>query len=163
LLLALGLLMCASSITNVALLLIPIDPWHLMVRTAVSHARDPHGVGAATAEFANIELASVAEILRSPMQRDVLRAGVWIAEYVDEEERWVLVERLQQLKLQAAIALADALRRSGLVRHKLQARKTWLASSAISVAVAHNVLTYLAFPVPFYLGLLYHRSCVLSI
>jgi hypothetical protein len=112
-----------------------------------SHARDPHGVGAATTEFANIELALLAEVLCCTMQRDVPRAGVWMAQYIDEEERWVLAECLEQQKLQAAIALADALGRSGLVRHKLQAGQTWFAPSIISVAAAHNVLIHLAFPV----------------
>src|SRR5215469_10194896 len=88
LLLALGLLMRVSTITNVALLLVsPIDPWHFVVRAAVSHSGDPHRVGAATAEFANIELALLAEVLCCAMQRHVLRAGVWMAEYIDEEER----------------------------------------------------------------------------
>ena len=59
------------------------------------------------------------------MQRDILRAGVWMAEYIDEEKRWVLIEGLEQLKLQAAIALADALRRSGLVRHKCALQGTF--------------------------------------
>src|SRR5262249_21239964 len=103
LLLALGLLMRVSTITDDALLLIsPIDPWHFVMGAAVSHSGDPHCVGAATAEFANVELALLAEVLCCTMQRDILRAGVWMAEYIDEEKRWVLIEGLEQLKLQAA-------------------------------------------------------------
>jgi len=139
------------TITNVALLQIsPIDPWHFMVRAAVSDARDPHGVGAATAEFANIELALLAEVLCCTMQRDVLRARVWMAEYIDEEKRSMLVECLEQQELQLAIAFAtDTRSRRSLVLHKPQAGQTWF-SSTISVAVARRVLIHLAFPVPGY-------------
>jgi hypothetical protein len=64
------------------------------------------------------------------MQRDVLRTRVWAAKYIDEEERWVLVECLEQQELQMAIASAYAM------------------ASAISVTVARRVLIHLAFPDP---------------
>ena len=64
------------------------------------------------------------------MQRDVLRTRVWAAKYIDEEERWVLVECLEQQELQMAIASAYAM--------------------TSTVAVARMVLIHLAFPVPGY-------------
>jgi hypothetical protein len=103
-------------------------PWHFMMRAAVSHARDPHCVGASTAEFPNFELALLAEVLRCAMQRDVLRTRVWAAKYIDEEERWVLVECLEQQELQMAIASAYAM--------------------TSTVTVARRVLIHLAFPDP---------------